>query len=59
MDVDIRNIYEKERFDELFDKLEATVFPVIRENNRRNFPKHRALTLGLVKNRMFKYSNYH
>lgn len=55
MDVDIRNIYEKERFDELFDKLEATVFPVIRENNRRGFPKHRALTLGLVKNRMFKY----
>ena len=55
MSVDIRNEYEKELFDELFDKLEAITFPVIRENNRRGFPKHRALTLGLVKNRMFRY----
>ena len=55
MDVDIRNVYEKELFDELFAKLEGITFPVIRENNRRGFPKHRALTLGLVKNRMFKY----
>ena len=55
MDVDIRNIYEKELFDELFAKLEDITFPVIRENNRRGFPKHKALTLGLVKNRMFKY----
>ena len=55
MSVDIRNEYEKELFDELFEKLEAITFPVIRENNRRGFPKHRALTLGLVRNRMHRY----
>ena len=55
MAVDIRNEYEKELFDELFEKLEAITFPVICENNRRGFAKHRALTLGIVRNRMYRH----
>ena len=53
--MDIRNDYEKELFDELFEKLEAITFPVICKNNRRGFPKHRALTLDIVRNRMYRH----
>jgi hypothetical protein len=45
----------KERFIKIEQLLDKVTFPVVSAKNRRNFPKHRAFVIGLVKHRCHRY----
>lgn len=52
--IEIQNKLNPEQFAELFTMLENTTFTTYSKNNRRNFPKHKALMLGLCRHRITK-----